>query len=262
VERVRAFSGTSGTNRIGDHTWAPGLIWSHYRVDYANNEFVLERWFTGHSSVGAGNFRIEILYFDGTTQTITLNAQGTANSNGVVTFSAATMSPAEEAARFMADHARVLGLTRSNVTIADRAALQRVQNIYNILREEVKEILDTYGVNTLFFENLYLYIDCLVRGEHLFTITTGATDAKYINIIETYKHSNVWALTFSVKAFLLCEHCSAAGSDTVVYTIMLDGNNANLDGEYTFPDDHDLAGLTLTYDIKGNGKNIKEFVIR
>jgi len=45
------------------------------------------------------------------------------------------------------------------------------------------------------------------------------------------------------------------------YKINLDGNNANLDGKYTFPTGHELAGFTLTYDIKGNGSNIKTFEI-
>jgi len=39
----------------------------------------------------------------------------------------------------------------------------------------------------------------------------------------------------------------------------ISGNNANLDGKYKFADDHDLAGYTLFYDIKGNGSSIKVF---
>ena len=46
---------------------------------------------------------------------------------------------------------------------------------------------------------------------------------------------------------------------TVTYSINLSGNNANLDGKYKFGKDHDLAGYTLVYDIKGNGSNIKDF---
>ena len=29
--------------------------------------------------------------------------------------------------------------------------------------------------------------------------------------------------------------------------------------KYKFADDHDLAGYTLVYDVKGNGSNIKGF---
>ena len=43
------------------------------------------------------------------------------------------------------------------------------------------------------------------------------------------------------------------------YSISLNGNNANQDGKYTFDKDHDLAGYTLVYELKGNGSNIKEF---
>ena len=43
--------------------------------------------------------------------------------------------------------------------------------------------------------------------------------------------------------------------------INLNGNNANQDGKYTFGDDHDLAGYTLVYDLKGNGSNIKDLML-
>ena len=42
---------------------------------------------------------------------------------------------------------------------------------------------------------------------------------------------------------------SAGRSAVVEYSIKLDGDNANLDGKYTFGVGHDLAGYTLKYDM-------------
>ena len=44
-----------------------------------------------------------------------------------------------------------------------------------------------------------------------------------------------------------------------LYSFEVNANNINIDGRITFTDDHDLVGFTLTYDIKGNGSNIKAF---
>jgi len=82
-------------------------------------------------------------------------------------------------------------------------------------------------------------------------------NAKIISIAETYKNSRVWVLTFTVSAMF--------SNDTVSskkFEVELAGNNANLDGKFIFGANHDLAGYTLQYDIKGNGSNIKEFVLK
>jgi len=50
-------------------------------------------------------------------------------------------------------------------------------------------------------------------------------------------------------------------TEVKMYSINLSGNNANLDGKYTFGGDHGLTGYTLVYDIKGNGSNVKEFYL-
>ena len=85
---------------------------------------------------------------------------------------------------------------------------------------------------------------------------TGVSGAKFISIVETAKNSRVWLLTFEVTV-----EYSNGTSAVERYSVELNGNNANLSGKYTFDNDHDLAGYTLTYDIKGNGSNIKAFSI-
>ena len=84
----------------------------------------------------------------------------------------------------------------------------------------------------------------------------------FISMIETAKGSRVWALTFNATVSYTDKNGKIVGSEVVKYTILLNGNNANLDGKYTFGPDHDLAGFTLIYDIKGNGSNIKDFRIQ
>ena len=84
----------------------------------------------------------------------------------------------------------------------------------------------------------------------------NVSDARFVSMIETYKNSRVWELTFSVT--LSYSDGSAAQA---VYRVSLNGNNANQDGRYAFDADHALAGYTLIYDIKGNGSNIKDFRI-
>ena len=85
----------------------------------------------------------------------------------------------------------------------------------------------------------------------------GASNAQFISIAETAKNSKLWTLTFSAVVMF-----SDGSSDTRVYQIELSGNNANLDGSYNFGAGHDLAGYRLTYDIKGNGSNIKTFSLK
>ena len=101
------------------------------------------------------------------------------------------------------------------------------------------------------------YTDIIpATGETELTIVS-VSNVKFISIVETAKNSRVWVLTFSVTVTYL-------NGETAVmtYSINLNGNNANLDGKYTFGADHALAGYTLTYDIKGNGSNIKAFSIK
>ena len=87
-------------------------------------------------------------------------------------------------------------------------------------------------------------------------IFTGASNAVFISVDET-ADSRVWALIFTV------ERAYSNGINQVAtYSINLDGNNANLSGSYVFGIDHDLAGYTLVYDIRGNGSNIREFRLK
>ena len=113
--------------------------------------------------------------------------------------------------------------------------------------------------------------DILVSTEAQYTFTATANtnvtahfeakipvsigDASFISIVETSKNSRVWVLTF---IYLITY--SDDETDIATETIYLEGNNANLDGEYAFSEG-DLAGYTLIYDIKGNGSNIKSFEI-
>ena len=80
---------------------------------------------------------------------------------------------------------------------------------------------------------------------------TVSTDS-FTSIEETSKNSRVWVLSFIVT-----EIYNDGAAIDVPYSINLNGNNANLDGKYTFEDGHRLFGYTLVYDIKGNGSNIK-----
>ena len=76
----------------------------------------------------------------------------------------------------------------------------------------------------------------------------------FVSINETMKNSKVWILMFNATVIF-----SDGSSRVVLYSVYINGNNANQDGKYIFTADHDLGGYTLVYDIKGNGSNIKEF---
>jgi hypothetical protein len=87
----------------------------------------------------------------------------------------------------------------------------------------------------------------------LLKMTDATTNiGNFISITETSKNSREWVLTFIVTKTYNDETINEEQ-----YSIMLRGNNANLDGRFTFDTEHELAGLTLIYDIKGNGSNIK-----
>jgi len=88
---------------------------------------------------------------------------------------------------------------------------------------------------------------------------------RFVSMLETAYNSKVWLLTFEVTRVY------DNGERLVVrYTIALPGNNANQQGVYVFglntneASDYcsDLEGLSLVYDIKGNGSNIKDFRLR
>jgi len=82
-------------------------------------------------------------------------------------------------------------------------------------------------------------------------VSTTTSPAAFVSMLETSKNSRVWILTFDVT-----KTYSDGAVEIVRYAIPLNGNNANLDGRL------DLGnGLTLTYDIKGNGSNIKALEI-
>ena len=82
---------------------------------------------------------------------------------------------------------------------------------------------------------------------------TGVSSAKFISI-DPSSNKTVYELKFSATVAY-----SDGSSKVVQYSVFLSGNNANQSGSYKFGASHDLAGYTLTYDIKGNGSNIKEF---
>jgi len=72
----------------------------------------------------------------------------------------------------------------------------------------------------------------------------------FISIVETSKNSRIWMLSFYVL------ETYSDGSELLVrYEITQHSNNANIDGKI------DLGEYTLTYDIKGNGTNIKAFSV-
>jgi len=86
------------------------------------------------------------------------------------------------------------------------------------------------------------------------TITTTpapvivSATANFASIRETAKNSGVWALSLTVT-----EAWSDGVTKIVPYTINIRANNANVKGSV------DLGAYTLTYDIAGNGSNVKEF---
>jgi len=87
---------------------------------------------------------------------------------------------------------------------------------------------------------------------------TRVSNARFISIapINGKANDNVRLIRFSVTV-----HLSNGTSEVREYTIEVKSNNNNPDGTYTFTGKHDLAGFKLTYDIKGNGSNIKGFKI-
>jgi hypothetical protein len=88
------------------------------------------------------------------------------------------------------------------------------------------------------------------------------TTRDFVSMLETARNSRIWVLTFDAVVTLADEDGKVVETERVRYTISLPGNNANLDGRYTFRAGHELEGYTLTYDIKGNGSNIRALSLR
>jgi len=117
---------------------------------------------------------------------------------------------------------------------------------------------------TRFEEGVY-DLTCAICGDVVYTgilpvLTIGnatTTTKDFVSMQETSKNSRTWVLSFNVTLHLADEFGVIVAQEVVTYSVTLSGNNANLDGRFTFGADHDLAGRTLTYDIKGNGSNIK-----
>jgi len=92
---------------------------------------------------------------------------------------------------------------------------------------------------------------CLRCGVELAPIIAKPTvgNARFVRVANSNK---VTTVTFIV---------AVNGADKE-FSFTISANNNNIDGRYVFPAGHELAGHTLTYDIKGNGSNIKAFTIR
>ena len=87
-------------------------------------------------------------------------------------------------------------------------------------------------------------------------VSVAKSSAKFISVnpINGKSNDSVRVIEFSVNVTL--NNGTAAVFN---YSFEVKSNNNNPDGKYTFPAGHDLEGLTLTFDIKGNGSNIKTF---
>jgi hypothetical protein len=64
---------------------------------------------------------------------------------------------------------------------------------------------------------------------------------------------------FTTITFDVLVGFSDGSSETVAHTVRVAANNNNISGSFVFEAGHDLAGLTLTYDIRGNGSSIRAF---
>jgi len=92
-------------------------------------------------------------------------------------------------------------------------------------------------------------------------IETGVIPAlghDFVNakIVSVVNKNRITTIEFTVDCANLC--CEV---ELFKYSIQVGANNVNVDGSYVFDEDHELAGYILLYDIKGNGSNIKAFII-
>jgi len=96
-------------------------------------------------------------------------------------------------------------------------------------------------------------------GSTLVVEIAKVSNAKFISIkpINGKANDTVRVITFSATVTL------SNGVNLVrEYSFEVKSNNDNPSGSYTFPAGHELKGHTVTFDIKGNGSNIKTFTIK
>ena len=139
-----------------------------------------------------------------------------------------------------------LGLDKDDYTTESwNAFAAALSNANEVL---VKTSLHHYQVDEAYDALLAAF-----EGLALTVFASASTNTRsFISMTETSKNSRVWTLRFVVVE----TYCNGT-TKNVIYSINLNGNNANLDGKYTFTEGL-LIGYTLVYDIKGNGSNIKE----
>jgi len=145
--------------------------------------------------------------------------------------------------------------------------LEAADNTFDSIETWVStKIYDTLDIYSIVFPGILKYGDVMDFLDYAQlppvtpspTLVSAATSAKdFVSIVETSKNSRVWALTFNVTMTY-----SDGRVEVAQYTVYLNGNNANLDGAYVFGEGHGLAGYTLKFDIKGNGSNIKAFMLK
>jgi len=228
-----------GTN--GGHIWihnnfgAPGFLNARKGVFHRGTDSPVN----GVNSIR--NMGIIHLAYEGQAGEITNLTSGPPNSGWIGTVEIIPFADYTEldAAIAYAESLNPKLYTRASWAVLAEA-LAQAKAVYRYLEPEDQEIVDDAAAVLL---SALEAIKCV-------------TNPQYVSIIETSKNSRVWVLTFRVTMVY--------GDGAIAleeYKINLDGNNANLDGKYTFPAGHELAGFTLTYDIKGNGSNIKTFEI-
>jgi len=89
----------------------------------------------------------------------------------------------------------------------------------------------------------------LMESQTLVSTSTSTKD--FISMVETGRNSNIYRLSF-----LVTKKYSNGETEEIKYWVDLNGNNANLRGEY------DLGnGLTLIYDIRDNTRDIRRLEI-
>ena len=100
--------------------------------------------------------------------------------------------------------------------------------------------------------NPAIYGICVI--EVVEAVIESVSNASFLRVSNKNKITTV---TFTATVVL-----TNGSSEKRTYEFQVNANNNNIDGRYVFPANHELAGFTLTYDIKGNGSNIKAFSIR
>lgn len=88
-------------------------------------------------------------------------------------------------------------------------------------------------------------------------VPVTVVSASNVRLISVNNSNRITTITFEVLVTY-----SDGSTAPMVYSISVAANNNNIDGRYVFGADHDLAGMTLTYDIRGNGSNVRVFTLR